>query len=205
MHRQRSRAENKSQNLTSVPASIVEQTLALYYITVQRSRASASANILSFWSELGCPQKCTHSCFASLVMFSPYSGFFSEIRFVRVLLWSLKNGLGNKVLAELNVKHRRFNKSHKLRRYIFYIGRVHIVEHLLPMRSCLKPPEACFKILWTSSVSCISFAKAVGEKLKVQWICEHKPFVLHWAHKTVSSVPLCGIAQASELSQTRPG
>lgn len=40
--------ENNSHNLTSVPPSIVEQTLALYYIILQQSMASASANILSF-------------------------------------------------------------------------------------------------------------------------------------------------------------
>lgn len=81
--------EDNSQGLTSAPVSIVEQTLALYCIMLQGSGASASANIPSFSSELGRTQKCTPSCFASLVVFSPTLpfhwnqicvGFFCERR-----------------------------------------------------------------------------------------------------------------------------
>lgn len=63
----------------------------------------------------------------------------------------MKNRPGNKILAELNViqnsmKTQKINKSHKLRRCIFYIGLVHIAGRLLPMRSCLKPQRLVSKL-----------------------------------------------------------
>lgn len=86
--------ENKRHNLTSVPVSIVEQTLALYYIMLQRSRPGASANILSFRRKLGCP-KSACMLVLLLVMFYPL-GPFPEIWFVGVSL-SVQVALWRKV------------------------------------------------------------------------------------------------------------
>lgn len=127
MHRQRSRGENNSQNLTSVPVSIVEQTLALYYITLQRSRASASANILSFWSELGCPKSAHTVVLLRLSCSSPLSPIFWNQICVGSFVsqgWSAKNRQGNKVSAELRVgwdsiEIQKINNSRKRRRNIF--------------------------------------------------------------------------------------
>lgn len=42
------RAENNGQSSTSIPLSIFEYMLGLYYIILKRSRSGASANILRF-------------------------------------------------------------------------------------------------------------------------------------------------------------
>lgn len=58
--------------------------------------------------------------------------------------WSVKNRLGNKVLAEPNViwnsmKTQKINNSHNLRCNILNVVLLHVVGYLLPVRSCLKP------------------------------------------------------------------
>jgi len=124
VHRQRSRGENNSKNLTSVPASIVEQTLALYYIILQRSRASASANILSFWSELGCP-KSSPTVVLLRLSCPPHSLYFLKSDLCGFFVsrgWPVKNRLGNKVLAELNVEHRRLTRVAIKASHILYLS-----------------------------------------------------------------------------------